>query len=128
MIFGTGTDIIEISRIEKAATRTPAFLDKIFTEKEQAYCEAQKAGKYQSYAARYAAKEAFFKAMGTGYRYGMAFKEIEVINDALGKPEISVHGKVKAFVSEHHIVRMHLSLSHIKETAVAFVILEKKGD
>ena len=56
----------------------------------------------------------------------MAFKEIEVVNDALGKPEISVHGKVQAFVSEHHIVRMHLSLSHIKETAVAFVILETK--
>ena len=124
MIFGTGTDIIEISRIEKAATRTQAFLDKIFTENEQAYCEAQKTGKYQSYAARYAAKEAFFKALGTGYRYGLAFKEIEVVNDALGKPEISVHGKVKAFVSERHIVRIHLSLSHIKETAVAFVILE----
>ena len=124
MIFGTGTDITEVARIEKAAVRTQAFLDKIFTEKEQAYCEAQKAGKYQSYAARYAAKEAFFKALGTGYRYGMAFQEIEVVNDGLGKPEIVVHGKVKAFVTKHRISGMHLSLSHIKETAVAFVILE----
>jgi holo-[acyl-carrier protein] synthase len=126
MIFGTGTDIIEVSRIEKAATRTQAFLDKVFTKNEQAYCEAQKAGKYQSYAARYAAKEAFFKALGTGYRHGMAFREIEVVNNKWGKPEMAVHGKVKTFVTEHHIAAMHLSLSHIKETAVAFVVLEKE--
>lgn len=125
MIFGTGTDIVETARIEKAATRTKAFLDKIFTEAEQAYCEAQKAGKYQSYAARYAAKEAFFKALGTGYRYGMAFKEIEITNDVLGKPEVMVHGKVQLFVREQKITRMHLSLSHVKETALAFVVLEK---
>ncbi len=124
MIFGTGTDIIEISRIEKAATRTQAFLDKIFTENEQSYCEAQKAGKFQGYAARYAAKEAFFKALGTGYRYGMSFREIEIVNDALGKPDIRVHGKTKAFVLKNRIVHMHLSLSHVKETALAFVVLE----
>ncbi len=125
MIFGTGTDIVEVARIEKSAMRTPAFLDKLFTKDEQEYCEAQKAGKFQSYAARFAAKEAFFKALGTGYRYGMAFKEIEVKNDKLGKPEITVHGKVKDFVSEQKITNIHLSLSHVKEMALAFVVLEK---
>jgi holo-[acyl-carrier protein] synthase len=126
MIFGTGTDIIEVSRIKKAIVRTQAFTDKIFTSNEQAYCEAQKSGKFQSYAARYAAKEAFFKALGTGYRDGMAFREIEVVNDKLGKPEIVVHGSVKDFVLKNRISHLHLSLSHIRETAVAFVIIEKE--
>ena len=124
MIFGTGTDIVEVSRMEKAAKRTPGFLDKIFTPGEQTYCEARKAGKYQSYAARYAAKEAFFKALGTGYRYGMTFKEIEVVNNALGKPELRLHGKVNKFAVQNRIAHLHLSLSHVKETAVAFVVLE----
>ncbi|VAW27450.1 Holo-[acyl-carrier-protein] synthase [hydrothermal vent metagenome] len=125
MIFGTGTDIIEIRRIENSIARNDAFVNKIFTEVEQAYCKAQKAGIFQSYAARYAAKEAVFKALGTGYRYGMAFREIEVKNDKLGKPEVMVHGKVKAFVDEQKITRIHLSLSHVKEMALAFVVLER---
>lgn len=125
MIFGTGTDIIEVRRIESSISRSEAFVNKIFTEVEQAYCKAQKAGIFQSYAARYAAKEAVFKALGTGYRYGMAFREIEVINDKLGKPEVTVHGKVKAFVNEQKITCIHLSLSHVKEMALAFVVLEK---
>jgi holo-[acyl-carrier protein] synthase len=126
MIFGIGTDIVEVSRIQKAVEGTPGFADKIFTEAEQNYCEARKAGKYQSYAARYAAKEAFFKALGTGYRYGMRFREIEIINNSLGKPEIRLHGKAKTLVSEQKIIRIHLSLSHLREMAVAFVILEKE--
>ncbi len=125
MIFGTGTDIIEIKRIENSIARSEAFVNKIFTEAEQTYCKKKKAGIFQSYAARFAAKEAFFKALGTGYRYGMAFREIEVKNDSLGKPEIIVHGKVKTFVSEHKITNIHLSLSHVKEMALAFVVLEK---
>ncbi len=125
MIFGTGTDIIEIKRIESSIARSEAFVNKIFTEAEQAYCKAQKAGIFQSYAARYAAKEAVFKALGTGYRYGMAFREIEVKNNKLGKPEVMVYGKVKAFVNEQRITCIHLSLSHIKEMALAFVVLEK---
>ncbi len=124
MIFGIGTDLIETRRIRSAIEKTSAFREKIYTQTEQHYCEAQKAGKYQSYAARFAAKEAFFKALGTGYRYGMGFNEIEVVNNALGKPEIKVSGKVKKFVTEHHISKIHLSLSHTKTSALAFVILE----
>ncbi len=127
MIFGIGTDLIETRRIRSAIEKTPSFAEKIYTREEQRYCEAQKAGKYQSYAARYAAKEAFFKALGTGYRYGMAFKEIEVINNDLGKPEIKVSGVAGTFVAEQHITKIHITLSHTKETAVAFVILETAG-
>lgn len=125
MIFGIGTDIIEINRIEKAIGRSQSFCDKIFTQKEQAYCNARNHARFESYAARYAAKEALFKALGTGYRYGFAFSEIEVLNDDLGKPEIEVHGKVSKFLRENHISQIHLSLSHAKENAVAYVVLEK---
>lgn len=125
MIFGIGTDIIEIDRIEKAINRSQRFCDKIFTKGEQNYCNARNNARFESYAARYAAKEALFKALGTGYRYGFAFNEIEVLNDELGKPEILAHGKVKKFLAEHNVSQIHLSLSHVKESAVAYVILEK---
>ena len=103
MIIGIGTDIIEVERVEKAISKE-AFKKKIFTEREIAYCESQKKG--ESFAARFAAKEAFFKALGTGWRDGMGIKEVEILNDSLGK----------------HI---HLSMSHIKSQALAFVILER---
>lgn len=125
MIFGIGTDIIEINRIEKAIMRSQSFCDKIFTKREQTYCNGRNNARFESYAARYAAKEALFKALGTGYRYGFAFSEIEVLNDELGKPEIEVYGKVFKFLKENHIVQIHLSLSHAKDKAVAYVVLEK---
>lgn len=124
MIFGIGNDIVEVSRIQRTVERTDGFLNKIFTDNEILYCEEQKAGKFQSYAARFAAKEAFFKALGTGYRFGFAFHEIEVLNDSLGKPEIKVSGRVEAFMKEKKIKKVHLSLSHVKEMATAFVVLE----
>jgi holo-[acyl-carrier protein] synthase len=125
VIFGIGTDIIEINRIEEAINRSLTFRDKIFTKREQEYCDARNHARFESYAARYAAKEALFKALGTGYRYGFAFSEVEVMNDALGKPEIEAHGKVLKYLQENNILQIHLSLSHAKENAVAYVILEK---
>ena len=125
MIFGIGTDIIEVGRIEKMLKNNDALRQKLYTVAEQAYCDKAKVNRYQSYAARFAAKEAFFKALGTGYRYGLAFREIEVLNDDLGKPVIHLHGNVKAFVEAEGILHIQLSLSHIKETAIAFVVLEK---
>ncbi len=124
MIFGIGTDIIEVSRIEKRLKDNEALLQRIYSPGERAYCDKGNRIKYQCYAARFAAKEAFFKALGTGYRYGMAFHEIEVVNDELGKPVIKPSGKVKTFVEKNRIKNIHLSISHIKETAVAFVVLE----
>ena len=124
MIYGIGTDIIEVSRMDKHLENNDALRDKLFTEAEQKYCEKGKITRGQCYAARFAAKEAFFKALGTGYRYGMAFHEIEVFNDELGKPYIQPTGKVKEFVEEQKIKSIYLSISHVKELANAFVVLE----
>jgi holo-[acyl-carrier protein] synthase len=125
MIFGIGTDIIEVKRIKKRLEDNDALRQKLYTETEQSYCESGKVVKYQSYAARFAAKEAFFKALGTGYRYGMAFHEIEVLNDELGKPYIKAHGKVKEYLESNKVNHIHLTISHVKKMANAFVVLEK---
>ena len=124
MIYGIGTDIIEVGRMQKHLENNAALKNKLFTVLEQEYAE-KRATIYQHYAARFAAKEAFFKALGTGYRFGMAFHEIEVENDELGKPVINLHGKVKEYIEKQGITHIHLSISHVKEMASAFVILEK---
>ena len=125
MIFGIGTDIIEVKRMEKHLDGNDALREKLFTKAEQVYSEKGKVTVWQRYAARFAAKEAFFKALGTGYRYGMAFHEIEVKNDELGKPFIEPHGKVKDYLSKQKVKEIHLTISHVKEMASAFVVLEK---
>ena len=125
MIFGIGIDIIEVARIAKQVSlSSSSFAKKIFTEKEIEYCESKIRNKAQNYAARFAAKEAFFKAIGIGWRDGLSWKEIEVVNDELGKPEIVLIGKAKKIIVENKITRIHVSLSHIKEVAVAVVILD----
>jgi len=125
MILGIGTDIIEVSRMQKALEGNDALKKKLFTKAEQAYSEQGKVIVWQRYAARFTAKEAFFKALGTGYRYGMAFHEIEVKNDELGKPFIEPHGKVKDYIEKEKVKFIHLSISHVKEMASAMVLLEK---
>lgn len=124
MVFGIGTDIIEVARMESHLKKSDSLKKKIFTQHEQEYSEGNSI-ESQHYAARFAAKEAFFKALGTGFRYGMAFDEIEVLNDELGKPYIEIHGEVKKFVEQNQITNIHLTISHVKEMACAFVILEK---
>lgn len=122
MILGIGTDIVEVARIAKSI-ETIEFREKIFSAIEIAYCET-KTHKAESYAARFAAKEAFFKALGTGWRGGMAFNEVEISNDTLGKPWLRVLGKTAEILAEKNIEKMHVSLSHTKATAIAMVILE----
>lgn len=122
MIIGIGTDIIEVERVARAISKE-AFKKKVFTENEIAYCEAQK--KDESFAARFAAKEAFFKALGTGWRDGMGITEVEILNDNLGKPEIHLSGKAKEVFEQKGGTHIHLSLSHIKTQAIAYVILEQ---
>jgi holo-[acyl-carrier protein] synthase len=124
MIFGVGTDIIEVKRVEKILTRGEEHLRTIFTNGEIAYCETH-GRKAEHYAARFAGKEAFLKAIGTGWRNGLSFAEIEILNDELGKPLIFLHGKVKDFVEKNQIKDISISLSHVKEIAIAVVILEK---
>jgi len=124
LIFGIGTDIIEVDRIQKVMERDMGFRDKIFTRAEIEYCE-QMRFKYQHYAARFSAKEAFLKAIGTGWRYGITFGDIEVIHDDLGKPEINTYGKAKEWVDSEGISNIHVSLSHLKEIATAIVVIEQ---
>ena len=122
MIKGSGIDIIDIPRIKKMVADDSRFIEKLFTETETHYCES-KFRKEIHYAARFAAKEAFFKALGTGWRGGMAWTDISVENDDLGKPEIKLHGKTLEFFKEKNYQDIHLSISHTKEYAVAFVII-----
>ena len=122
MILGIGTDIIEVKRIEKAL-QNEALKLKAFTVREIAYCEKDKS--YQSFAVRAAAQEAFFKALGTGWRDKMEITEVEILNDELGKPVVSLHGETLRVFKEKGGAHIHVSLSHIKEHAVAFVVIEK---
>jgi holo-[acyl-carrier protein] synthase len=124
LIIGIGTDLIEVDRVAKEFAKDIGFKEEIFGQTEIEYCE-QKKFSAENYAARYAAKEAFFKALGSGWRYGMRFKEIEIVNNELGKPEMVVSGKAKQFTENFGVSKIHVSLSHLKELAMAFVVLEK---
>lgn len=123
LIFGIGTDIIEIHRIEEKLLRTIGLKADLFTPGEIAYCES-KHRPAQHFAARFAAKEAFLKAMGTGWSDGYRFAEIEIVNDPSGRPRLKVNGKVDEFCRARSIAGMQVSLSHVKEYAKAVVVLE----
>ena len=122
MIKGLGTDLVDVERMAKSIENI-AFKEKVFSKLEIMYCESR-VHKAESYAARFAAKEAFFKALGTGWRGAMGFNEVEVINDDLGKPEINLLGEAAKIKEEHNIKTIHLSLSHTKTMAMATVVLE----
>lgn len=122
MVIGIGCDLAEVNRIKKALGQS-GFAARVFTEREQACCNGRGVQAYQSYAARFAAKEAFVKAIGTGLRGGR-LTEIEVINDDLGRPQLVLHGYFKDYAAGLGAERIHLTLSHTKELAMAQVILE----
>ncbi len=124
MIVGTGIDIAEVPRIEASIARFgDRFLRRIFTEAEIRYCES-KANRVERYAARFAAKEAAMKAIGTGWNHGVAWRDVEVCRQPGGRPTIAFHGKAAQFAAKLGAVHVALSLSHTKEYAVAQVILE----
>lgn len=125
MIKGTGIDIIEVARIRSVMERDTGFRDKIFTPEEIRYCES-KTNKYQHYAARFSAKEALMKAIGTGWRFGIRFADIEVFHNDLEQPQIRVSGKANELLSDLSISKIHVSLSHLKELATAIVIIENE--
>ena len=116
MITGIGIDIIEVERVKKLAEKNPRFLERIFTDREISYC-SERRNKYQHLAARFAVKEAFFKAIGR--RVG--WREVELINLPSGKPQLEINSKERFSFKEAHV-----SISHLAEYAVATVILEKK--
>lgn len=123
MIYGIGTDLIEVERVAKKVAK-PDFKNKVYTEREIAYCE-ENYNSAESFAARFAAKEAFFKALGTGWQGYFSFCEVEILNNEKGKPEVFVHGKVKAFVDEHKLTNIQVSMSHLKSVASAMVVIER---
>jgi holo-[acyl-carrier protein] synthase len=124
MIIGIGTDIVDVARIAAKLAKGEGFRNLVFTPFEISYCEAQ-AAPAESYAARFAAKEALLKALGTGWgNGGVNFDEIEVRNDAAGKPEIFLIGKGADKYAEAGIKKIWVSLSHEKNAAVAMVIME----
>ena len=125
MIFGIGTDLIEVNRVAEKIEKTEQFKHHVFSAREIEYCESKKIKKYESYAARFAAKEALFKALGTGWTSGTAFNEVEILNDEHGKPEFIFYGNTKNYINDLKFVKISLSLSHINEIAMAMVIIER---
>jgi holo-[acyl-carrier protein] synthase len=124
MILGTGIDTVEIARFQRFLDDgNQALLNRLFAPAEQEYCLPKKQAA-SCLAARFAAKEAFVKAMGTGLRDGMCWTEISVTNDALGKPSLHLSGRTQQLFSERGSATAHLSLSHDGGHAVALVVLE----
>ena len=123
MIFGIGIDTIEVSRIAKQLSEDERFTRRVFTEREIEYCEGMRHAA-EHYAARFAAKEALLKALGTGLRGPMKWTDMEVLKDDVGRPEIRVSGHVRELVEQTGPFRIHVSLTHINETASAVIIIE----
>ena len=121
-MLGIGCDLTDVDRIRKAIGRN-GFKERVFTPEEIAYCTGPHGDKAQSYAARFAAKEAFLKALGTGLRGGQ-LTDISVVNDGLGKPELHVKGYFASYIEKMGVKKIHLTLSHTAATAMAVVVLE----
>ena len=125
MIVGTGIDIAEVPRMAQAVERFgERFLRRIFTEGERRYCDS-KANRIERYAARFAAKEAALKAIGTGWNHGIAWTDVEVKREPGGRPTITFHGKAAEFAAQLGVKNVLLSITHTKEHAMAQVILEQ---
>lgn len=127
MIVAIGNDLAEVDRI-KTAVDDPRigtrFRDRVYTKGEQDYCESRRAAKYQSYAARFAAKEATMKALGKGWGRYVGWLDIEVVRKRGSRPEIVLHGKAKEYAESLGIKRFHLALTHTAMLAEAVVVAE----
>lgn len=122
MIVGVGCDIIEIERIARAI-KSESFIRRVFTAEEAAYCQRRGQQAAASFAARFAAKEAVLKALGTGLREG-SLQEIAVDNDGLGKPLVQLSGHFAMLAKQLRVKNIQISLSHSRELATAYVIME----
>ena len=127
MIVGTGVDLCEVDRIEKAMTSSHGrrFRERVFTPREIAYAQ-RKANPYERYAARFAAKEAGMKALGTGWRGGLGWQDLEVINLPSGRPTLQFHRRAAEIAEKLGAVNVALSITHTAVQALAMVILEGK--
>jgi holo-[acyl-carrier protein] synthase len=119
--------MVEVYRIRETLTRTPRFAERVFTESEREYCEAKGVAAAQSYAARFAAKEAFLKALKTGWRGKITWHDMEILNDADGVPSFEISGEARVLMENLGADKIHLSISHTSEHAVAQVVLEKNN-
>lgn len=124
MIVGIGMDLIEVERVAAAVERQgEAFLSRVFTPAERTYCEQAPKVRAQRLAARWAAKEALLKALGTGLRE-VKLQEIEVLHDDLGAPHLTLHGAAAQVAERQGVQRIHVSLTHTENYAAAQVVLE----
>jgi holo-[acyl-carrier protein] synthase len=127
MIISTGVDLAEVVRI-RGALEDPKigrrFRDRVFTDTEIAYCERKQRGKFESYAGRFAAKEAVMKALGRGWGAKVRWRDIEVARARSGKPNIVLHDKTAKFAAELGIRRWSLSITHTEQHGLAFVIAQ----
>jgi len=125
MIYGIGTDLVEVNRIEKIITRWgERFTGKVYSQNEINYCEC-KAYPAIHYAARFAAKESFLKSLGIGLGMGVSLRDIEVINNPQGSPQLRMNEKIRGVLDERGITAVHISLTHTREHAQAVVVLEQ---
>ena len=128
MIYGIGVDIIQIKRIEKAISRWgDRFINRVFTQNEVITCN-NRPSPFSAFALRFAAKEAFSKAVGLGMRDGIWWSDIEVIHSPEGKPSFKLHRKTLKICNEKQIDCFHLSLSDERDYAIAMVVLEKHNE
>jgi holo-[acyl-carrier protein] synthase len=128
MVIGTGIDIVNIQRIERMMARWgDLFLSRVFTEREIVWCQ-QRTRPPECFAIRFAAKEAFLKAIGWGLRDGIQWTDVEVETDPMGKPLLSFHRKAKEVTETLRIHKALLTLSHDRPYAVAHVLLEERDD
>jgi len=125
MVLGLGTDMIEIARIQRSLTRYgDAFLHRVYTPAEIAYCQLKKRNAAESFAARFAAKEAAAKALGTGISRGVIWREFEILRLPGQRPTLHLSGRAAAIAARLGIPHLPLSLSHTRELAIAIVIAE----
>jgi holo-[acyl-carrier protein] synthase len=128
MIYGIGVDIVSVSRIERVILRWgDRFIRRVFTPAEIDFCH-KRSSSFSAFALRFAAKEAFSKAIGLGMRKGLKWREIEVFNYPSGKPNLRLHGKSSEICKEKGIMSIHLSLSDESEYGVAMVVMEKSDN
>lgn len=118
-----GIDLVSTARIADMLDKHGEhFLSRVFTDAERTYCDASQKRRIEHYAARFAAKEAALKAIGTGWRNGIAWTDVEVLKQPTGRPLLRVHGKVAELAAQQHITRWLVSLSHTESHAIASVI------
>lgn len=125
MIVSIGIDIIEVVRIREVLLRTPRFLERVYTERERAYCESRGVVAAQHYAVRFAAKEAALKALQTGWRGGISWQDVEISSRESGAPYLIFTGQVLEVFNKFGATQTHLSMSHTTQHAIAQVILER---